>query len=121
MIPTNIMWKFGRPVEARTARSAAAAQIRAKQACGRRGVAQAPVLELEGAVFFDEFQDMSWKSVGIVFLISFSIKLKNVKKNDIIYWKGHVALAISNKKLITINIKNSLFRRDQGPSKDCTD
>jgi len=29
-----------------------------------------------------------------------NIKLKKIKKNDIIYWKGHVALAISNKKLI---------------------
>ena len=29
-----------------------------------------------------------------------NIKLKNVKKNDIIYWKGHVALALSNRKLI---------------------
>ena len=29
-----------------------------------------------------------------------NIKSKNIKKNDIIYWKGHVALAISNKKLI---------------------
>ena len=29
-----------------------------------------------------------------------NIKLKNIKKDDIIYWKGHVALAISNKKLI---------------------
>ncbi len=29
-----------------------------------------------------------------------NIKLKDIKKNDIIYWKGHVALAISNKKLI---------------------
>ena len=29
-----------------------------------------------------------------------NIKLKNVKKNDIIYWKGHVAIALSNKKLI---------------------
>ena len=28
------------------------------------------------------------------------IKLKNIKKNDIIYWKGHVAIALSNKKLI---------------------
>ena len=27
-------------------------------------------------------------------------KLKRIKKNNIIYWKGHVALAISNKKLI---------------------
>ena len=29
-----------------------------------------------------------------------NIKLKKVRKNDIIYWKGHVALALSNKKLI---------------------
>lgn len=29
-----------------------------------------------------------------------NINLKKIKKNDIIYWKGHVALAISNKKLI---------------------
>jgi len=29
-----------------------------------------------------------------------NIKLKNIKKNDIIYWKGHVAIALSNKKLI---------------------
>ena len=29
-----------------------------------------------------------------------NIKLNKIKKNDIIYWKGHVALAISNKKLI---------------------
>ena len=28
------------------------------------------------------------------------IKLKNIKKNDIIYWKGHVAIALSKKKLI---------------------
>ncbi len=27
-----------------------------------------------------------------------NIKLKNIKKNDIIYWKGHVALALSKKK-----------------------
>ena len=27
-------------------------------------------------------------------------KYKENKKNDIIYWKGHVALAISRKKLI---------------------
>ena len=26
--------------------------------------------------------------------------LNNIKKNDIIYWKGHVAIALSNKKLI---------------------
>ena len=29
-----------------------------------------------------------------------NIKLKNIKKNDIIYWKGHVAVALSQKKLI---------------------
>ena len=29
-----------------------------------------------------------------------NIKLKQIKKNDIIYWKGHVALALSSKKLI---------------------
>tara|TARA_B100001989_G_C24500895_1_gene444829 strand:- start:92 stop:832 length:741 start_codon:yes stop_codon:yes gene_type:complete len=29
-----------------------------------------------------------------------NIKLKTIKRNDIIYWKGHVALAITNKKLI---------------------
>ncbi len=29
-----------------------------------------------------------------------NVSLKNLKKNDIIYWKGHVAVAISKKKLI---------------------
>ena len=29
-----------------------------------------------------------------------NVSLKNIKRNDIIYWKGHVALALSNKKLI---------------------
>ena len=29
-----------------------------------------------------------------------NIKLKNIKKNDIIYWKGHVAVALSKTKLI---------------------
>ena len=29
-----------------------------------------------------------------------NIKLNNIKKNDIIFWKGHVALALSRKKLI---------------------
>ena len=28
------------------------------------------------------------------------IQLKNIKKNDIIFWKGHVAVALSQKKLI---------------------
>ena len=28
------------------------------------------------------------------------IQLKNIKKNDMIFWKGHVALVISKKKLI---------------------
>ena len=29
-----------------------------------------------------------------------NIDLKNIKKNDIIYWKGHVAVALSSRKLI---------------------
>jgi len=29
-----------------------------------------------------------------------NITFKNIKENDIIYWKGHVAIALSNKKLI---------------------
>ena len=29
-----------------------------------------------------------------------SIKLKNIRKNDIIYWKGHVAIALSKNNLI---------------------
>jgi len=29
-----------------------------------------------------------------------NINLKNIKKNDIIYWQGHVAIALSKKKLI---------------------
>ena len=29
-----------------------------------------------------------------------NVKLRNIKKNDIIYWKGHVAIALSKKKLI---------------------
>ena len=29
-----------------------------------------------------------------------NIKLNKIKKNDIIFWKGHVAVALSNKKLI---------------------
>ena len=29
-----------------------------------------------------------------------NIKLDNVKKNDVIYWKGHVAVVLNNKKLI---------------------
>ena len=29
-----------------------------------------------------------------------NIRLKKIKKNDIIFWKGHVALALSDKKLI---------------------
>ena len=28
------------------------------------------------------------------------VKIKNIKKNDLIFWKGHIALAISNTKLI---------------------
>ena len=29
-----------------------------------------------------------------------NISLNRIKKNDIIYWKGHVAIALSDKKLI---------------------
>ena len=29
-----------------------------------------------------------------------NIRLDNIKKNDLIFWKGHVAIAISSKKLI---------------------
>ena len=29
-----------------------------------------------------------------------NIILSKIKKNDIIYWKGHVAIALNNKKLI---------------------
>ena len=29
-----------------------------------------------------------------------NIKLKKIKRNDLIFWKGHVAIALSNKKLI---------------------
>ena len=29
-----------------------------------------------------------------------NVKLKNIRKNDLIFWKGHVAIAISKKKLI---------------------
>ena len=29
-----------------------------------------------------------------------NISLKNIKKNDIIFWKGHVAVALSKNKLI---------------------
>ena len=29
-----------------------------------------------------------------------NISLKNIKKNDVIYWKGHVALVLSKKKLV---------------------
>ena len=28
------------------------------------------------------------------------LRLNKIKKNDIIYWKGHVAVALNNKKLI---------------------
>ena len=47
-------------------------------------------------------------------------KLKNVKKGDLIFWKGHVALAVSRtnlihgygplKKVITMSIKNTIYR-----------
>ena len=28
------------------------------------------------------------------------VRLRNIKKNDLIFWRGHVAIAVSNKKLI---------------------
>ena len=28
------------------------------------------------------------------------IKLKNIRKNDLIFWKGHVAIVISKKNLV---------------------
>ena len=34
-----------------------------------------------------------------------NVKLKNIKKNDIIYWKGHVALAISKKCLSMLMVQ----------------
>ena len=43
---------------------------------------------------------MSKRCQGSVKYFKKNVKLKNIKKNDIIYWKGHVALALSNKKLI---------------------
>ena len=39
------------------------------------------------------------KPWGLI-LFKRNIKLKDIKKNDIIYWKGHVAVALSKKKLI---------------------
>ena len=48
------------------------------------------------------------------------IKLKNIRKNDLIFWKGHVAIALSKKKLIhaygpmkkvvTMDIKSTIER-----------
>ena len=48
------------------------------------------------------------------------ILLKNIKKNDLIFWKGHVAIAISNKylvhaygpfkKTVIMSIKNTINR-----------
>ena len=48
------------------------------------------------------------------------IKLKNIRKNDLIFWKGHVAIAISNRRLthaygplkrtITMPIKKTIDR-----------
>ena len=52
-----------------------------------------------------------------------NIKLNNIKKNDIIYWKGHVAIALSRKKLIhaygpmkktvIMNIRQTIKRIEQ--------
>ena len=51
------------------------------------------------------------------------IKLKNIKKNDMIFWKGHVAIALSKnklihaygpmKKVVTMNIKETIGRIDK--------
>ena len=51
------------------------------------------------------------------------IKLKNIKKNDMIFWKGHVAIALSKnklihaygpmKKVVTMNIKETIKRIDK--------
>ncbi len=51
------------------------------------------------------------------------VKLKNIKKNDMIFWKGHVAVALSKKKLIhaygpmkrvvIMNIKKTIERIDK--------
>ena len=51
------------------------------------------------------------------------IKLKNIKKNDIIFWKGHVAIALSKnklihaygpmKKVVIMNIKETIERIDK--------
>ena len=29
-----------------------------------------------------------------------NVRLKNIKKNNLIFWKGHVAVCISNKNLV---------------------
>ena len=52
-----------------------------------------------------------------------NVKLSKIRKNDIIYWKGHVAIALSNKKLIhaygpmkktvIMDIKQTIRRIDQ--------
>ena len=51
------------------------------------------------------------------------IKLKNIKKNDMIFWKGHVAIALSKnklihaygpmKKVVVMNIKETIKRIDK--------
>ncbi len=51
------------------------------------------------------------------------IKLKNIKKNDMIFWKGHVAIALSKnklihaygpmKKVVIMNIKKTIERIDR--------
>ena len=51
------------------------------------------------------------------------IKLKNIKKNDMIFWKSHVAIALSKnklihaygpmKKVVTMNIKETIKRIDK--------
>ena len=51
------------------------------------------------------------------------IKFKNIKKNDMIFWKGHVAIALSKnklihaygpmKKVVVMNIKKTIKRIDK--------
>ena len=48
------------------------------------------------------------------------MKLKNIRKNDMIFWKGHVAVALSRnklihaygpmKKVVVMNIKKTIER-----------
>ncbi len=58
------------------------------------------------------------------------VKLKNIKKNDIIFWKGHVAIALSRyklihaygpmKKVVIMNIKYTIERIKRTANLDIT-